>query len=265
MLYLTPGITVFCILITAVLGACFGSFLNCLAWRTVHGESVLKGRSHCDFCNHVLGIRDLVPVFSYVFSGGKCRYCGKKLSASHLWREIVSAAAFVLVLLRFDISLKTLEGFVFASVLMACAFADLEEYIIPNGFIIFGCAARTVFVALSEKPLEEAVSSLLGGAVIAGGILGVVLVFEKIKKKEAMGGGDIKLLFMTGLYLGLWRNLLCVFAACIIGIVFGVLKISKDEHGENEKLIPWGPSIAISAALTFLFGESIISAYLALF
>lgn len=264
MIYLSPEITIFSVAVTLALGLCFGSFLNCLAWRTVHGESVLKGRSHCDFCGHVLGAADLVPVFSYVLSGGKCRYCGKKLSAGHLWREIVSGAAFVLILLKFDISLKTLEGLVFASVLMACAFADLEEYIIPDSFIIFGCAARVIFIALSGNTLNEALSSLIGGAVIAGAVLGVVLIFEKLKKKEAMGGGDIKLLFMTGLYLGIWRNLLCVFAACIFGIVFGVLSMMKNEH-EESPLIPWGPSIALSAVLIFAFGDELISAYLSLF
>ena len=85
MLRLSPFITVYCCAVAALLGACTGSFLACLAWRTVHGESVLRGRSHCDVCGHVLGVRDLVPVFSYLFSGGKCRYCGAKLSARHVW------------------------------------------------------------------------------------------------------------------------------------------------------------------------------------
>lgn len=69
MLRLSPFITVYCCAVAALLGACTGSFLACLAWRTVHGESVLRGRSHCDVCGHVLGVRDLVPVFSYLLSG----------------------------------------------------------------------------------------------------------------------------------------------------------------------------------------------------
>ena len=77
MLHLTPFLTVYCCVLAALLGACMGSFLNCMAWRVVHGESVLRGRSHCDACGHVLGARDLVPVVSYLVSGGKCRYCGE--------------------------------------------------------------------------------------------------------------------------------------------------------------------------------------------
>ena len=94
MLRLSPFITVYCCTVAALLGACTGSFLGCLAWRTVHGESVLRGRSHCDICGHTLGVRDLVPVFSYLLSGGKCRYCGAKLSARHVWGELISIHAF---------------------------------------------------------------------------------------------------------------------------------------------------------------------------
>ena len=110
MLYLSPFITIYCGVLAAVLGACLGSFLNCLAWRTVHGESVWRGRSHCDVCGHVLGARDLVPVVSFLASHGKCRYCGAKLSARHVWAEVVSALVFVSLLFQYDISLQALEA-----------------------------------------------------------------------------------------------------------------------------------------------------------
>lgn len=110
MLYTAPAITVYSCFIAALLGACMGSFLNCAAWRIVHGESVLRGRSHCDVCGHVLAPRDLVPVFSYVFSRGRCRYCGAKLSPRHAVGEAVAALVFVSLLLRYDISLRTLEA-----------------------------------------------------------------------------------------------------------------------------------------------------------
>lgn len=138
MLRLSLPITVYCCAMAALLGACMGSFLNCLTWRMLHGESVLRGRSHCDVCGHVLGVRDLVPVFSYLLSGGKCRYCGAKLSARHVWGELISAAVFVSLLLQYDISLQTLEAWLLACVLLACTFADLEGYIIPDRFVAAG-------------------------------------------------------------------------------------------------------------------------------
>lgn len=114
MLHLSPFLTIYCCVLAALLGACMGSFLNCMAWRVVHGESVLRGRSHCDACGHVLGARDLVPVVSYLVSGGKCRYCGAKLSSRHVWGEVMGAAVFVSLLLHYDISLRLLEAWLCA-------------------------------------------------------------------------------------------------------------------------------------------------------
>ena len=138
MLYADPFLTVYCCLLAALLGACMGSFLNCAAWRIVHGESVLRGRSHCDACGHVLTVRDLIPVVSYLAAHGRCRYCGAKLSRRHVLAEAVSALVFVTLLLHYDISLQALEGWCVAGILLACSFADLEGYIIPDRFIAVG-------------------------------------------------------------------------------------------------------------------------------
>ena len=86
MLHLTPFLTVYCCALAALLGACMGSFLNCMAWRVVHGESVLRGRSHCDACGHMLGARDLVPIVSYLASGGRPLLWGQALPASRYGR-----------------------------------------------------------------------------------------------------------------------------------------------------------------------------------
>lgn len=261
MLYSAPGLTVYFCILAVILGACMGSFLNCFAWRIVHGESVVKGRSHCDKCNHALSARDLIPVVSYLASHGKCRYCGAKLSVRHLVAELSTAAVYLAVLLTYDISLQALEYALFGSLLLACAFADLEGYIIPDRFVVSLIAVRLVFLVLTGAGKGEWVDSLLGGFAVGGGLLLIVLAFEKIRKVEAMGGGDLKLLFATGLYLGWKGNLLCLFAACILGIVFG-LAATK---GKKETAFPWGPSISAAAILAALWGNALIEAYLGLF
>ena len=78
---LSPVWPIFFLLVAGLLGACLGSFVNCLAWRLVHGESVWKGRSHCAVCNHPLAPLDLVPVLSWLFLRGRCRYCGERIAA----------------------------------------------------------------------------------------------------------------------------------------------------------------------------------------
>ena len=232
MLYADPFLTVYCCLLAALLGACMGSFLNCAAWRIVHGESVLRGRSHCDACGHVLTVRDLIPVVSYLAAHGRCRYCGAKLSRRHVLAEAVSALVFVTLLLHYDISLQALEGWCVAGILLVCSFADLEGYIIPDRFIAVGVVLFIITLFFAPQPLRRALDGAIGGLAVAGCVL----------------------------LLGWKRNLLCLVAACVIGIVWGLL---QKKRGGGEA-IPWGPSIALGAWLTALCGQQIIDWYLGL-
>ncbi len=264
MLRLTPFITAYCCILAAVLGACMGSFFNCAAWRFVRGESVVRGRSRCDACGHVLTARDLVPVFSFLLSRGRCRWCGAKLSARHLLAELVSAAVFVTLLLKYDISLHVLEAYVIASLLMLCALTDLEGYIIPDRFLIAAAAVRLVWLLMQPERLRLCLWALLGGVSVAGVLLLGVVIAEKRSGKELMGGGDIKLLFVTGLCLGWQKNILCLLLACLLGILTGLPRRRAD-GAEASARIPWGPSIVLALWLCTLFGDAVLGAYLGLF
>ena len=265
MLHTSVFTTVYFTLLAAILGACMGSFLNCMGWRIVHGESVVNGRSHCDSCGHVLTFTDLIPVFSYIAHKGRCRYCGVKLSASHLVGEIVSALVFVSCLWKFDISLDFAQDLLFGCILLAVSFADIEGFIIPDGFIIAAIVLRVIFVSFSKDILARLVFSALGGFGVALVLLLIVLLFEKLFHREAMGGGDIKLIFVCGLFLGWQKNILCLLLACVVGIIFGVITQNARKAQEDPKIFPFGPSIAIGAWLALLFGENIINAYISLF
>ena len=144
----SPLLLVYCAILAAVLGAVFGSFINCAAWRIAHGESFLKGRSHCAECGHELKALDLVPVFSYLFLRGKCRYCGKKISPRYMITELLLAAAFVGIVLRFGISGETLRYLGLSVILLGLSLVDLETYRIPNGFIIAGIIWWAVTIPL---------------------------------------------------------------------------------------------------------------------
>ena len=97
-------------MITFILGCALGSFTDCLAGRMLNGTSVLKGRSHCDACGHVLGVLDLVPLFSRLCLRGRCRYCGAKIPAEAFWTELVSGIACCLIMYRYDVSVLALRG-----------------------------------------------------------------------------------------------------------------------------------------------------------
>lgn len=259
------GLTVYVAVLAFVLGAVMGSFLNCTAIRLVHKESFVKGRSHCMSCGHELSAPDLVPIFSFLFLRGKCRYCGKKLSPRYLIAEIVSAVVFVSIVLRFGLTLRMAELLCLAAMLLCISFCDLEDYTIPDSLVIITIAIRLVFLAIRfftdrEECLSLLLPSLIGAFSISLPLLIIVLITEKVLKREAMGGGDIKLLFAIGCYFTWDVNLFGIFAACLVGILFAA--IAKKRKGEA---FPFGPSIAAGAWIAMLCGRELIDAYLGLF
>lgn len=128
-----------------------------------------------------------------------------------------------------------------------------------------GAILRIPFFFLLPDPKGQALDALLGSLAVGGGLLAVVLLYEKLRKTDAMGGGDIKLLCLTGLYLGWMKNLLCLLLACVLGIVFALVTLKRRSTERDARLIPWGPSISAAAILTLLWGDAITAAYLSLF
>lgn len=258
MLHMDVWMTVYILVFAGILGAVFGSFINCMAWRIAHGESVWKGRSHCAVCNHVLGAADLVPVFGYLFRRGRCHYCGEKISPRYMFTELGMAVVFVSITARFDVSFITLRYLALACILLGLALVDLEIYEIPDSFIIAGIVWWTFTLPLVGGDLLTGVKEgLIGAIAIGGGMLVLSLIFDKVLKKESLGGGDIKLFFMVGLYLGALGGLLNLILSCVLGLVF-VVVLKKNK-------IPFGPAIALSTWITILAGEYVIQWYVGLF
>ena len=253
---------IYCCVLAGILGAVLGSFLNCAAWRIAHGESFVKGRSHCTSCGHVLGFLDLIPVFSWLFLGGKCRYCKTKISPRYMLSELFFAAVSVLSLLRWDLSPEYVRNMVLASCLFCLSLVDLEIFEIPNGCLLIPLIAWIVsvpFVGMSGKEVLIHIFSGLGyGAVM----LALVLIFDKILGKETMGGGDLKLFVVTGVYLGIAASLFALFFSCILGLLLGA--VQKKRSGEDGARIPFGPAIALASYLMLLYGDGLVNWYLGL-
>ncbi len=256
------GILLYFCFVAALLGAVFGSFLNCAAWRIAHGESFLKGHSRCPGCGHALGAADLVPVFSWVFQRGRCRYCGEKISVRYPLTELFFALVTVLCLLRFDLTVLCLRNWIFLCCLFCLALVDLESYIIPDGCLLIAAGAWAAALPFLRPGWGEIGRAVLAGLVFGGGLLLVSLVMDKLLKKESLGGGDVKLFAVVGLYLGFVGTLFCMMLACILGLGF-VLARKGPVHG--GKAIPFGPAISLAAAIMLLFGEGMVNWYLHLF
>lgn len=265
MLEISPVFTVYILSLAFIFGAIFASFLGCVAWRISRGESFLKGRSHCDVCNHPLGAKDLVPIVSYLARKGRCAYCKAPIHKSSLIGEILLATLFVLAVLRFDISPKLVLALVFICILYVVSLTDMYVQIIPDSCLIIAIIVRLIYYLVVEHFEWNTFLVLIGnGLSISLPLLLLTLLMEKILRKEAMGGGDIKLVFVTGLYLGWQNNLLLMFFACVIGIIIGFIQAQKDTD-EEENYFPFGPSIAIGAVITLFVGDALIGWYLSLF
>lgn len=250
-----------CVFVSIVLfcfGTVFGSAINCMASRIVANESWIKGKSHCEHCGHELGFFDLFPVLSYVFLGGKCRYCHTHISIRYVLVEIFCGLSFVLLFLsRKTLDARLLEYLILTIILFGLSLVDLDSYIIPDGFIIAGIINWLVFGLFMADKKSYYLNGLIGGFCIGGFILGMSLLMDRILKKESLGGGDIKLLFMVCLYTGPFKGLLLLFLSCLIGLFFVVLL--------KERKIAFGPSISIATYFVLLYGDRLLSWYLSLF
>lgn len=280
---LSPVWPAFALVVAGVLGAVFGSFINCLAWRIVHGESVWKGRSHCATCDHQLSFLDLIPVLSWLFLRGRCRYCGERVSPRYIIAEVLCAAAFVSSVAMFGVTVHALALCVLACILLGLSLVDLDTYTIPNGFIIAGIvvwAASFAFygvdaagigpgafmLAITGSPATAvAVDGLAGAVAVAGGMLVLSLVFDKVVGRQSLGGGDVKLLFMVGLYLGLAGSVLNLIVSCLVGIVFSAVTQRMRADREDARAFPFGPSIALATWFTLLAGPYLLQWYFGLF
>lgn len=276
MLMDSPYATAYFACVAAVLGLCMGSFLNCMAWRMTHGESVAHGRSHCTSCGHVLAARDLVPVISWLSTRGKCRYCKERVSARYPATELLCAVVYVSILLRYGLAVQTIELMAYASVLLVLSLTDLDDYVIPNATIVACIAIRLAYLAYVAASGEGELVMLVGssiaqGLAVAVPILVLVLIMDHVLGRESFGGGDVKLLFVAGMYFGWQQCLFLIVVACVLGIAFGLAVQRKPEgkkvleDGAETHLIPFGPSIAISCWITMLVGHQALNWYAGLF
>ena len=248
---------IWCAALAAVFGAVMGSFLNCAAWRIVHGESFVRGRSHCPACGHALGAAELIPVVSWVLQRGRCRWCGVKLSARYPLTELGFALLTVLCLLRFDLTALCLRNYVFLCCLFLLTLTDLEDMLIPDG-----CHVIAALAWLAALPLglfagwRDVGLSLLAALVYGGGLLLISLVMDRVLKRDSLGGGDIKLFAVVALYLGFVGTLFALMLACLLGLAFHALS----RRGDSREF-PFGPSIAVAAAAVLLYGAPLIEWY----
>lgn len=258
--FFTPLMTAYVLCLAFFLGGALGSFLDCAAARYVRKEPFLKGRSHCDACGATLDALDLVPVFSWLFLRGKCRRCGAKIGARCVVVEVLCGAVFVTTLWRFGFAWQALETLILACVLVWLALVDLDTMELPGIPMIVAAVSFLGFLFAYEDPTRRLWWGVLGAVCIGGGVLVVSLIADKVMGRETMGGGDVKLLALLGLYLGPDGGLLLLILACVTGLILAA--ILKAGRGQE---FPFGPAIALAAWPAVLLAEPILGWYMSLF
>ncbi len=257
----------------ALLGVAVGSFTNNWAYRLVRGRSVIKGRSECQSCGHKLGILDLVPVLSYLFLGGKCRFCEDRISPRYLVVELASGLLYML--LAYTINpienpIEFIRWAILIALLTTLTLQDMETMELSDGIMIMILVLGLALLYWAPEGIMMRVASAFS---IALPVYIISMIADKIMGIETMGGGDIKLFFVLGLHLSIQQMVFMFLMSCIIGIILSLVTSKnddvgekvEDESGKKHALIPFGPAICISSLIAAFWGNYIIEIYLSLF
>ncbi len=241
--------------LAGVLGLILGSFLNVCALRWPTDRSVVRPPSSCPACGERVRPYDNVPVLSWILLRGRCRHCAAWISVQYPLVETAMGLIWGWMVWTHGLEMEALRGAVLLSILLGIAVSDARFYIIPDQFSIGGTVAGLGFALVT--PALTIVQSLLGG--IAGFMLLWFIAWagEKVFKKEAMGGGDIKMMAMIGAFLGIQGVLLSLFIGAFLGaIIFGPISY------KTGKLVPFGVFLAAGAAATYVWGDALVAWYL---
>ena len=247
-LELTPYIIIF------IFGITIGSFLNVCIYRIPLGESIVMAPSHCMTCGRKLRWYDMVPVFSWLVLGGKCRNCKSKISVQYPIIEGVNGILYVMICAVNGLEWSSVIYCFMASALLVLSIIDWRTYEIPFGINVFLFVLGVAMTILDRGNLAEH----LIGMICVSGLLGILYL---LTGGRAIGGGDIKLMFACGLILGWKLILLAFFLGCIIGSVVHIIRMSVKKAG---RMLAMGPYLSAGILLAALGGNAWINWYLSL-
>ena len=244
-------------------GLIVGSFLNCVIYRLEERKSFLNGRSYCPHCKHKLIWQDLIPIFSFLISRGKCRYCGKKISLQYPLVEFSTGILFVLILSHSIYNLPfAIYNLIIVCFLIIIFVYDLKHFIIPDKVIypailvscIWYFVSGIFFHLYTKYDILNTIYSAVGAAIF-------FLLIVLISNEKWMGFGDVKLAFLMGLFLG-WPNILvALFLAFFIGAIIGIGLIATGKKTLKSE-VPFGPFLVAGTFISLFWGQNIINWYL---
>ncbi|PIS22038.1 hypothetical protein COT50_04095 [candidate division WWE3 bacterium CG08_land_8_20_14_0_20_41_10] len=284
------------VVLSCILGLFIGSFLNVVADRLCQEKNPFKGRSACDACGKTLKPWHMIPILSYILLKGKCAYCQQKMSLYYPFSELLTAVFFGVAsyFSNFAVSPTLLTGLRFAylaivfSVFAIIFLSDLKYQIIPNQVVYFGI----IFVFLVQvgslgywayKYHNMLQSDALGSYLLKGNFykdsvmrevksfgynvgagLGICLFFYLLvvlTRERGMGGGDVKLGLLIGLFNGFPNGIIAIFLGFISGLLVSVFLILSTKKGLKD-VVPFGPFLILGSVLSLLYGDAIFTRYI---
>lgn len=266
-----------------IFGLLQGSFLNVCILRLPAGKSIVLPASACTSCGAPIRAYDNIPVLSYLILGGKCRNCHSRISAMYPLVELLTAVLFLACYLAFGLTVDALKWATFSAILIVLVFTDIRERLLPDAVNFTGFAFALVFSLFTRPedgtahwiaerifdyppptPVLSLVDALLGAAVGAGVLWFISEAYFRLRGREGMGLGDVKMMLMAGAFLGLKRTILTLLAGSLLGSVLGLAVILVRRKDRDYEL-PFGSFLGIAALLVVFFGTPLVNWYQSLF
>lgn len=236
-----------------IFGLVFGSFYNVVGYRLPNNKSIAYPASNCPKCKHKLRFYELIPVLSYIFLKGKCSKCKEKISIIYPIFEFITGLLFLLSYISFGFSMKFIIAITFISILIIITISDIRYYIIPDEVLLIG-----IILVIFELLINSFINNIdiVNGVFkpILNGVLSFALLYvfkllgDFLFKKESLGGGDIKLLFLIGLTIGFDMSIVSIFLASFIALPLSIIGLVKN----NTNVLPFGPYLSISSIIILL-------------
>ena len=257
-------------------GLLIGSFLNVCVHRLPRDLSVVRPRSYCPHCEKMIAWYDNIPLVSYAALGGRCRHCHERISVRYPIVELATGLAFAVCVAALGPSLPALKYAIFSAILITLIASDLEERILPDEFTLGGTLVGLVMAAfvfldpefislllpLKLGPRGHSLAESAFGALLGSGSIWLVgFLYEKIRHREGLGLGDVKMIAMIGAFLGLRMALLTLMLASLLGAIVGLIYVVATRKDSSTYELPFGSFLGLAALIVGLFGQVIVVWY----
>jgi leader peptidase (prepilin peptidase)/N-methyltransferase len=265
-----PDAQVINAVLAGLLGLLVGSFLNVCVYRLPLDLSVVRPRSHCPACEKQIAWYDNIPVLSYLLLGAKCRHCGERIPLRYPLVELSTAAAFAVCVAELGLSWPAAKFALLSAILITLIATDLEQRILPDEFTLGGAVLGvalsgvvfldpgiTTFLVWSTfgQRWSSVMESVTGGLFASGLIWGFAWVYGKLRKRDVLGLGDVKMILMLGTFLGLQEALLILCVAGFAGSIVGVIYIVATRKDWSTYELPYGSFIGAAGLLLSIWGH----------